>query len=649
MRKKSCYLFLTLCYAFFSCFVSGQNKDRNLLTSKYTKAFVEENLARETDWVKYPSYTDRQAWALLPQNIRELYISEGNKYLEHEWKSVPATIYLEYLRSGNRRIQERYLGEITGPLKSLFMAELMEGKGRFTDQVINGIWALCESTFWGSTAHLSLQRTGRGLPNVEEPVIDLGAAATGHFLSWVYYFLHKEFDKVNYFISKRMEYEINRRILDPFYTRNDFWWLGFADRSVNNWNPYCNGHVLATVMLMEKDFRKRVDGVYKVMSSLDKFTNGYGDDGGCDEGPSYWGMAGASNFEALYLLKMVTGEKVDLFDNQLIKNMARYIYLVDISYPWFINFADAGAKTNPNPWLVYKYGGCIKDPLMTGFGSFLAEKQGYGERTFSGTTFIVFESIFDREGIARITPSEPLIRDFWLPDLQVMGARDKNGTSEGFFFAAKGGHNNESHNHNDVGSFVLYLDGNPVIVDAGVGEYTAKTFSAQRYEIWTMQSAYHNLPTINGAMQESGRTYAAKDVTYKNTRGSVIYSLNIAGAYPETAEVARWVRSYALNRGTSLEIKDDYELKSFKEPVRLSFLSAAEPLVEKGGVVQLKSPSGKFLAMKFPPQVLEASIETIELTDPRLKSNWGEKLYRILFTSKTAGLKGKTKIIIESR
>lgn len=73
----------------------------------------------------------------------------------------------------------------------------------------------------------------------------------------------------------------------------------------------------------------------------------------------------------------------------------------------------------------------------------------------------------------------------------------------GLFFAAKGGYNNESHNHNDAGTFSLYLHTTPVFIDAGVGTYTRQTFSSERYTIWTMQSNYHNLPMINGVPNHS--------------------------------------------------------------------------------------------------------------------------------------------------
>jgi len=53
-----------------------------------------------------------------------------------------------------------------------------------------------------------------------------------------------------------------------------------------------------------------------------------------------------------------------------------------------------------------------------------------------------------------------------------MGARENEGSSKGFYFSAMGGHNDESHNHNDVGTSILIYNGNPVLVDVGSGAYT---------------------------------------------------------------------------------------------------------------------------------------------------------------------------------
>src|SRR5207237_7566979 len=109
-------------------------------------------------------------------------------------------------------------------------------------------------------------------------------------------------------------------------------------------------------------------------------------------------------------------------------------------------------------------------------------------------------------------------------------------------------HNAHSHNHNDVGNFIVYGDGRPVLIDLGVETYSAKTFSSQRYEIWTMQSAYHNLPTINGVMQGAGREFQAKGVSFEESANRVTFSADIASAYPAEAAAQPWRPGVTLER-----------------------------------------------------------------------------------------------------
>ena len=135
-------------------------------------------------------------------------------------------------------------------------------------------------------------------------------------------------------------------------------------------------------------------------------------------------------------------------------------------------------------------------------------------------------------------PREPLLKDVWLNDLQIMTARRGH-----LYVAMKGGNNGESHNHNDVGSFIIYANNEPLFIDPAVGEYTAKTFSKDRYEIWTMQSGYHNLPQINGTDQKDGKDFSAKVVNHKDGQ----LTLDIAGAYPADAAVKSWKRTVAAN------------------------------------------------------------------------------------------------------
>ena len=125
-----------------------------------------------------------------------------------------------------------------------------------------------------------------------------------------------------------------------------------------------------------------------------------------------------------------------------------------------------------------------------------------------------------------------MLRDAWMWHTQVMTARENKGSHEGLFLAAKAGHNGESHNHNDVGNFIVYADGNPVLIDLGTEEYTAKTFSPRRFELWYLQSQYHNCPTVRGVLQHDGLAYAARDVTYHADDLRAEMRADISGAYP---------------------------------------------------------------------------------------------------------------------
>ena len=140
----------------------------------------------------------------------------------------------------------------------------------------------------------------------------------------------------------------------------------------------------------------------------------------------------------------------------------------------------------------------------------------------------------------------------------------------GFFVATKGGYNNESHNHNDAGTFSLYLNTTPIFIDAGVGTYTRQTFSSERYSIWTMQSNYHNLPMVNGVPQQFGSEFRATDVHFDSRR--MYFSANIATAYPAEANVKKWVRSYQLGKN-SLKIEDSFSLDKADKPNQVNFLT----------------------------------------------------------------------------
>lgn len=640
--KKIGMLILLSCFA-----ISGYSEEkRDLLQKKAVEVGIESSLIKSFSEIGFPTYKKRDFWDGLPQAIRQQYIKAAEEYQDYHWPEVLATDYLEFVRSGDRK-QAVYAAPYKA-ITSLVMGELIEGKGRFLDDIINGVWYYSEQTWWGWSAHFYLQEGPPGLPDVNEPTIDLGVGQVANTLSWTWLLFKDEFDKVHPFISTRLKDEIMKKVIVPYYERNDFWWQGLdGGRDVNNWNPWTNHNVLTSILIMEDNWDKKVAGVEKVIKSVDQFINIYPADGGCDEGPSYWGRAGASMYQCLDLLKRATNGKFDVYDHQLIQNMGSYIYKGYISYPYFINFADADATTGSRPQIIYSYGKDIKDPMMRNFGAFLAKKQDWGTKTLGGKIDEQIMQLVLLDEITNATAENALISDFWLPDTEVAGARDKEGSTEGFFFAAKGGHNAESHNHNDLGTCVLYYDGKPCLIDIGRETYTAKTFSSRRYELWTMQSGYHQLPKINGADQMQGREYVAKNSSFSADAKKAIFSTDIASAYTPEAAVKSWVRSYRLDRGKKFSISDNYELsKVGDDPTTLNLITYCKVSKLAPGTLQLDG-DGFTLVLKYDQKTVSPKIEFNEVTDRGLKRYWPDGVTRIVFEISNPKLKGKNQLLLE--
>lgn len=630
-----------------SCFpIYGFSSEKRDILQKESRTIDLGNaLINSFSELDFPRYENRDFWGSLPDAIKKQYVAGAENTLNYDWPIVKATDYLEIIRSGDRR-QSVYSAPRSALLK-LVMGELIEGKGRFLDQIINGVWYYSEQTWWGWSAHLSAQKAPHGLPDADEPTIDLGVGEIANILSWTWFLFNDEFDKIHPLIAKRLKDEIMKKAVIPYYERNDFWWQGFDEnRKVNNWNPWTNHNILTAILILEDDQELRTQGVQKVIRSLDAFINEYPDDGGCDEGPSYWGRAGASLYQSLDLLKRATNGKFDVYDNHLVQNMGNYIYKAYIEYPYFINFADADATTSGRASIIYSYGKDIKDPVMKDFGAFLAKIQNWGQKIPGGKVDEQILQLMLLDEIEKASATNALISDFWLPDTEVAGARDKAGSSSGFFFAAKGGYNAESHNHNDVGTCVMYYNGNPCLIDIGRERYTALTFSSHRYEIWTMQSQYHNLPTINGQGQMQGEKFRAKTSTFIANAKKTVFSTNISGAYPESANVKSWVRSYVLERGKKFRIQDQYELtKAGEEPTTLNFVTSCKVSKIAPGKLKLEG-DGFTLDMTYNSKLVSPELEFNEVTDSKLKTYWPEGITRIVFTLINPGVKGRNELVI---
>ena len=568
----------------------------------------------------YPTVAERAAWDGLPAPLRANLIAAGAALLGTPWPELSAVRYMEFRRDGDRVRYETPYFQRRKQLGTLVTAECVEGRGRFLDDCLNGIWAICEETSWVLPAH---NGSGQALPDMHHPEIDLFAAETAALLAWTHYLLAPALDDAAPLVSARLHHEITTRIITPYLTRY-FPWHGGNGGFVNNWNPWCNSNCLLAVLLEEEDPALRAKGMKLCLALLENFLGVYHPDGGCDEGPGYWAQAGGSLFDCLELVAQATAGRLDYFDRPLVREIGRFIARAHISGNYFINFADAPARLSPPADLICRYGERIGDGDLQALGRALATP------AMEWVNFSRYlPRIFRWEARDARDETPPFPRDVWMPGIAVMAARERGGSDAGLYLAAKGGHNDESHNHNDIGQFIVYLDGRPILMDPGVGVYTRQTFSPQRYDLWTMQSAYHNLPTVRGVQQSPGRDFAARAVAYVADDAAAALTLDIAGAYPAEAGLRQWARTSRLLRGgnAAVEIIDDFALESPGE-ITLHLLTACTPEAVAPGEMRLREPTGLLATLHYPP-TLRATIERIALADDKLTAVWGDHLYRI--------------------
>lgn len=636
-------LLALMCMAALALHATGRGAfpEKKILTTMYDTEVLKDKLCAPQAFHSIPKAGSSYWKDSIPEAMKRSYIRKAAKYLNQSWASLPAMAFSQFRTDGNRVHFEQLSFQKREQLATLVLGEIMENQGRFLPDIINGLWSICEETWWGIPAHY-----GPKLPIPEDQSVDLFNAETAGMMAWTNYMLREKLDAFSPLISRRIDAEIDRRMLKPAMAHNDWW-----KTAGMNWNPWICSNWLGCVLLSETDRERQLAGVQAILQCLDHFIDAYPNDGGCDEGPGYWDRAAASLCENLILLSQSTGGMIDLSAVPKIQNMGTFLYKTYIGNGYAANFADASNQAVTDLNSIYPFARYIHDPVMQGYAAFLAK-----EKEFFSDPGKLYAHCGNYPSVARelrlLTalntlsqekPQEALVSGAWLPDLQVVTARSRPNSVQGLYLAVKGGHNGESHNHNDVGNFVVYHNGEPLLIDAGVGTYTAQTFSGGRYAIWTMQSGYHNLPKINGTDQKEGKDFKARNVQYRENSKEVRFSLDIAGAYPAEAKVDTWVRSFRFERNKQIEITEAYKLKACTAPTEIMLLSCAEPTLTEKGI--LLTGKGGTSHISYGSGLLP-TVEEIEITDPRLHKNWGDRIWRIRLLIDNSSTSGHIKYVI---
>ncbi|MCR4588974.1 MAG: heparinase II/III-family protein [Lachnospiraceae bacterium] len=630
----------------------------------------------------YPALKDRSSWQALPKDVTKELISEAASLLPYTYPSLSAVDYMLFSRTGNRVDFESLYFERRRSLCTFVLAECAENKGRFTDDIINGIFCICEESGWQLPAHNSYLRDHPQelLPDAGSPVLDLFACETGALLAMILYVMEDQLSAFHPFVTKRIREELMRRIIRPYLTRH-FWWMGRGKEPMCNWTTWCTQNVLLTAFNLDLTEKQQRDIIGKAAKSLDFFLKDYGVDGCCNEGPHYYRHAGLCLFGATEILNAVTGNVfAPVYKEQKIYNLASYIEYVHAFGPYYANFADSSPLSGKRGVLEYLFGKAIGNPSLVSFSAAdfasmdLKEKLQHNDLNIN--LYLRLMNLFtyqevltegkkqlQKEAAASKAPAKKASgasRHIFYPSIGLYIVRNDR-----YYLAVKGGCNGDSHNHNDTGSIILYKDGAPFLIDVGVGSYTKQTFSKDRYKIWTMQSAWHNLPSFGEIMEMDGSQYKAKLLSWDDHS----ITLDIAGAYPKEAGLASCIRkvTFPVKDGAPITVEDTCTYKSAAamkaNPLSLSLLFY-DRVEAKQGVISLypyeaaadtaKKASGKGRKAAPAPlgtvtfeEAVTITAKEREITDPRLMVAWKHPITRATIKPAVKGTKkGETTVTL---
>jgi len=575
----------------------------------------------------FPSMDDRRAWEGIDPADRADLLALYDALKDEPYPMLTTAQFMAFVTTGSRKAYENPYFLRRRKLIASVLHMCVTGTTDALFDVIDGVWCICEESSWVISAHNINPHPGapkpadKPLPDVSDRYVDLFAAQTAMILAYVDAMAGAAMDVVAPVIRRRIRDEIEQRVLTPFMTRDDFWWMGFVRRDLCNWTPWIVSNVFFAASLQLRDTILFAQLLDRGCRMLDRWLAILPEDGGCDEGTAYYNMAGGALLDCLELLERVTDGQMTFWHVEKIRNILNFPLKTQLENGWFVNFADCDAKPFLCGERLQLAGEKLCDPSLIALGM---AHRGMPSRQIADVPH--FTRLLARVFHAAPEPVEEQKqrRDVWLPDLQLR-VYEKSG----MILCAKGGHNGESHNHNDVGSFMLHVDGEPEIMDVGNMVYTAKTFIDEtRYTLFNTRSMNHNLPLIGSCEQPAGAQYCAKDV--KRIDDGI--SLDIAPAYGGEAGVLRCERELRLDH--ALVLHDHIEL-SAEKTVTWVFMLRHAPKAEKGGV--LAGPIRLAHA-----EHLRVQSEEIPITDARMAKNFPGSVWRLTLTDREARLHDET-------
>jgi len=538
---------------------------KNLFREVESQAELKEILGRHPRIPLLPGFGSEK-WGEVGRNpvVRELVTPLRKWALDECSAPLPVLtdeLYASFRRTGQRLEFENVYFDRRKRLGRATMALLVGGPdGPEHDQLLRSVLEKFTSIFeeesWALPAHVNWHN--KDVSGKDPFQIDLFGAETANLMA-------EMLDLLSPLVPAPLQVRIRERLRSHIFENyansfDAFHWT----KATHNWNAVCHQGILGSALSQLDDVDLLARMLLLARQSLALFLSGFTKDGGCTEGVGYWSY-GFGWFAFLNeQLETRTGGELSLVEgDQHIRKVARFGPRMSLAGGKLVNFADNGAEGTLNPALLSYLGRRLNEPDCS-----RQSIQNYRQLIQTG---IAMETArCDVFYLARLfidCPTKPPEQekkpaaDCFLPDLAVLVAHGTDSRGHGWDFAAKAGHNEEHHNHNDCGSFLLNIDGVRLIAEIGAPEYVHDFFNEKRYEFLAARSRGHSLPVINGCEQAAGAAFTSRVTGHVLLPGQAGLSVDATASYPREAGCRQFVRTFQFDKvAGKLRVQDVFEL-----------------------------------------------------------------------------------------
>ncbi|MEK3888174.1 heparinase II/III family protein [Bacillus sp. FSL K6-3431] len=548
-------------------------------------------VSKNFDTLLFSNREEKAAWrkkvkesSVLDPMIREIKL-EADRLVAEPTQEITYSLFRIFQETGSRQAYEQAYFEKRRRLNTFAIMVLLEPDCKASlKELENIIWSICNEYTWCLPAHLSNSSETEVNHHYSlkeqrssEISIDLFAAETAFSLSEILILTEEYLDPL---ICKRIYHEVYRRILWPFHNQKSFGW----EKSTHNWAAVCAGSIGAAAIYLLEDNQELSEILERVLSALGAYLSGFNEDGTCLEGYGYWQYGFGYYVYFTDLLKKRTNGAIDLFQSEKIHQIALFQQKVFLNKNVIANFSDALPQTNLFLGLSHFLNDIYPDVELPE----LILRAKYTDDHCSRWAPAFRNLLWSREedeGKPWKSASYHLKESAWF----ISRHCTQHGT---YAFAAKGGHNAEPHNHNDIGHFMLLADDEVFLKDLGSGMYSKDYFGQKRYSFLCTGSQGHSVPIINDEYQIEGAAHHAVVKQVKIGQEVETFKLEMSKAYV-LPDLQEFIRTFTWDRSDNpkLILEDIFLFNSDPESIVERFITSALTIYEdnKGVILQGKS------------------------------------------------------------